>query len=84
MEDRTDSVLNRGCNAIGVAFDEAPQELLEAFDKASLIISKGMANYETLSERKMGPIVYLLQTKCESVAQDMGLEKGHSVAKLMR
>jgi hypothetical protein len=43
-----------------------------------------MANYETLSERKMGPIAYLLQTKCESVAQDMGLEKGYSVAKLMR
>lgn len=84
MEDRNDSVLNRGCNAIGVAFDEAPQELLEAFDKASLIISKGMANYETFSERKMGPIAYLLQTKCESVAQDMGLEKGYSVAKLMR
>jgi hypothetical protein len=84
MEDRGDSVLNRGCNAIGVAFDEAPQELLEAFNKTSLIISKGMANYETLSERKMGPIAYLLQTKCESVAQDMGLEKGYSVAKLMR
>ncbi|WP_128754540.1 ARMT1-like domain-containing protein [Methanohalophilus sp. WG1-DM] len=49
MEDRTDSVLNRGCNAIGVAFDEAPQELLEAFDKAILTISKGMANYKTLS-----------------------------------
>ncbi|PQV43443.1 ARMT1-like domain-containing protein [Methanohalophilus euhalobius] len=50
MEDRNDSVLNRGCNAIGVAFDEAPQELLEAFNKASLIISKGMANYENLTE----------------------------------
>lgn len=50
MEDRGDSVLNRGCNAIGVAFDEAPQELLEAFNKASLIISKGMANYENLTE----------------------------------
>jgi hypothetical protein len=84
LEDKVDRVLTTGCNAIGVAFDEAPQELLEAFDKASLIISKGMANYETLSERKMGPIAYLLQTKCESVAQDMGLEKGYSVAKLMR
>ncbi|RNI12482.1 DUF89 family protein [Methanohalophilus sp. RSK] len=84
LEDKVDRILTTGCNAIGVAFDEAPQELLEAFDKASLIISKGMANYETLSERKMGPIAYLLQTKCESVAQDMGLEKGYSVAKLMR
>ncbi|KXS46533.1 MAG: hypothetical protein AWU58_460 [Methanohalophilus sp. T328-1] len=42
--------MNRGCNAIGVAFDEAPQELLEAFNKTSLIISKGMANYENLTE----------------------------------
>jgi hypothetical protein len=84
LEDKVDRVLTTGYNEIGVAFDEAPQELLEAFDKAILTISKGMANYETLSERKMGPIAYLLQTKCESVAQDMDLEKGYSVAKGMR
>ncbi|MGP8320321.1 MAG: damage-control phosphatase ARMT1 family protein [Methanosarcinaceae archaeon] len=78
-----DRVLTTGSNAIGVCFDEAPTELLSAFDSASLIISKGMANYETLSERNIGPVAYLLRTKCESVAEDMGLEMGYSVAKLV-
>ncbi|HJH32503.1 MAG TPA: DUF89 family protein [Methanosarcinaceae archaeon] len=78
-----DRVLTTGSNAIGVCFDEAPPELLEAFDNASLIISKGMANYETLSERNIGPIAYMLRTKCESVAEDMGLKMGYSVAKLV-
>ncbi len=78
-----DRVLTTGSNAIGVCFDEAPTELLEAFDSASLIISKGMANYETLSERNIGPVAYLLRTKCESVAEDMGLKMGYSVAKLV-
>ena len=58
-------------------------KFMEAFDNASLIMSKGMANYETLSERNFGPIAYLLRTKCESVAADMGLKMGYSVAKLM-
>jgi hypothetical protein len=49
LEDKVDRVLTTGYNEIGVAFDEAPQELLEAFDKAILTISKGMANYKTLS-----------------------------------
>lgn len=78
-----DRVLTTGSNAIGVCFDEAPPELIEAFDSASLIISKGMANYETLSERNIGPVAYLLRTKCESVAEDMGLKMGYSVAKLV-
>ncbi len=73
--------MTTGCIATGVAFDEAPQELLETFDKASLIINKGMA---TLQKRILTPIAYLLQTKCESVAQDRDIEKGYSVAKLMR
>ena len=83
IDKKVDRVLTTGSNAIGVCFEEAPDELLKAFDSASLIISKGMANYETLSERTLRPIAYLLRTKCESVAQDMGLEVGYSVAKLL-
>lgn len=83
IDKMVDRVLTTGSHAIGVCFDEAPKELMEAFENASLIMSKGMANYETLSERNLGPIAYLLRTKCESVAKDMGLEVGYSVAKLV-
>ncbi len=83
IEDKVDRVLTTGSNAIGVCFDEAPQELKEALDNASLIISKGMANYETLSEENYRPIVYMLKVKCDPVGEDIGAPMGCSVAKLL-
>ncbi len=77
-----DRVLTTGSNAIGVCLKEAPPELVDALLGASLIISKGMANYETMSEHDFKPIAYLLKTKCESVAEAMGLQKNMSVARV--
>ncbi len=77
-----DGVLNTGSNAIGVCLKEAPSELVEALQGASLIISKGMANYETMSEYGFKPIAYLLKTKCESVAEAMGLRRNMNVARV--
>ncbi|MBU3966302.1 MAG: DUF89 family protein [Euryarchaeota archaeon] len=77
-----DRVLTTGSNAIGVCLKETPPELVEALHGASIIISKGMANYETMSEYDFKPIAYLLKTKCESVAEAMGLQKNMSVARV--
>jgi damage-control phosphatase, subfamily I len=83
VDKKVDRVLTTGSNAIGVLIEEAPPELLKAMKDATLIISKGMANYETLSEHNFGPTAYMLLTKCECVAEDLGLEQGLVVAKLM-
>jgi len=83
MEDVTDAILTTGSNAIGVCMTELPAETLAAMQNASLIISKGMANYESLSDEKLGPIAFLLRTKCEAVAESIGIEMGRSVAKLV-
>lgn len=83
IDKKVDRVLTTGSNAVGILVEEAPDELIKAMKDATLIISKGMANYETLSEHNFGPIAYLLLTKCECVADDLGLEQGLSVAKLM-
>ena len=82
IDRRVDRVLTTGSNAIGVCLKEAPSELVEALGSASLIISKGMANYETMSEYNFRPIAYLLKTKCESVAEAMGLRKNMNVARM--
>ncbi|WP_406671379.1 DUF89 domain-containing protein [Methanolobus sp. ZRKC4] len=82
IDKKVDQVLTTGSNAIGVCFDEAPKELKDALDNASLIISKGMANYETLSEENYKPIAYLLKVKCDPVGEDIGAPKGCSVARL--
>ena len=83
IAEKVDRVLTTGSNAIGVRFEEAPQELKEALENASLIISKGMANYETLSEENYRPIAYLLKVKCDPVGEDIGAPKGCSVARLL-
>jgi uncharacterized protein with ATP-grasp and redox domains len=82
LDKKVDRILTTGSNAIGLCLQEAPQELVIALGKASLIISKGMANYETMSEYDFKPIAYLLKTKCDSVAEAMGLEKNMSVARV--
>lgn len=82
LDKKVDGVLTTGSNAIGVCLKEAPPSLVEALGRATLIISKGMANYETMSEYNFRPIAYLLKTKCESVAEAMGLKKNMNVARV--
>ncbi|MDR2943493.1 MAG: ARMT1-like domain-containing protein [Methanosarcinales archaeon] len=83
MASVADRVLTTGSNSIGVMFEEAPPETIKAMEEATLIISKGMANYESLSDEKaVRPIAYLLRSKCESVADSLGVGLGESVAKL--
>ena len=83
MSDVVDSILTTGSNAIGVCMKELPAETLAAMKNATLIISKGMANYESLSDEKLGPIAFLLRTKCEAVAESLGIKTGRSAAKLV-
>lgn len=82
IDKTVDRVLTTGSNAVGVCLEEAPPELIAVLDSASLIISKGMANYETMSEYRYRPIAYMLMTKCKAVADDLGLDTGLLVAKL--
>jgi hypothetical protein len=83
IAEKVDRVLTTGSNAIGVCMKEAPAELKEALANASLIISKGMANYETMSEESYRPIAYLLKVKCGPVGEDIGAPLGCSVAKML-
>lgn len=50
------------------------QEFREVYENADLVISKGQANYECLSEEKK-KIFFLLVTKCEVNANDIGVEE---------
>jgi uncharacterized protein with ATP-grasp and redox domains len=83
IDKMVDRILTTGSRAIGICFDDAPDELKEALENASLIISKGMANYETLSEENYRPIAYLLKVKCDPVGEDIGAPKDSSVALLL-
>lgn len=83
LDKKVDRVLTTGSNAVGISVKEAPEETLDAMRNASVIIAKGMANYESLSEENFKPIAYLLRAKCEPVANSIGVKKGMSVARLI-
>ncbi|HIP25413.1 MAG TPA: DUF89 family protein [Archaeoglobus profundus] len=77
-----DEILTNGLGAIGIIEEELPNETLERLENATIIIAKGMANYESLSESKFKPVAYLLTAKCEPVAMDIGVNVGDMVAML--
>jgi hypothetical protein len=73
-------------DSVGVDLGKAPKELREKLKSADIILSKGMGNYETLSEFEVelkGHLVYLLRAKCQPVASSLGVKKGALVAKFL-
>ncbi len=77
-----DRVETTGGFAIGVDPSLLDEELESDIREADLIIAKGMANWESLSETDYGPIAYLTRSKCKPVADSMGVPLDVNVAKL--
>jgi len=74
-----DEVLDTGTFAVGVDLKRMPSKVRQRLREAALIISKGMANYESFSDSNIHPIVHMLRTKCIPVAESMGMPKDISV-----
>ncbi len=83
IDKKVDEVLTTGTAAVGIDNDTIPPELLNAMRNATLIIAKGMANYESMSEYDFKPIAYLLRTKCIPISESLGVGKGLNIAKLI-
>ena len=79
-----DSVITTGAGVeLGIRFDLLPDALIKKLDQCSLIISKGMANYESLREEEgLPPVAYLLAAKCDPIAEELGVNKGAMIAML--
>ncbi len=68
---------------IGLDLEKMPADLATAIGNCTIIISKGMANYESLSEyRNIPPVAYLMCVKCEMIAEDSGIARGSKIALL--
>jgi hypothetical protein len=80
----TDCLTTTGGGAeIGLDMAKMPAELATAIAECTLIISKGMANYESLSMyENLPPVAYLMCVKCEMIADDTGIAKGSKIAML--
>jgi len=84
MIEEADEVITTGTDAIGVNLAEASDEFRDTFHSADAIVSKGMANWETLTEYPAPcPTLFLFRTKCEPVAASVGAPLRRNVAKLV-
>ncbi len=78
-------LITTGTDSVGVIYGDVSDEFNEIFDKADMVIAKGLGNYEGLGEMdlKNKPIFSLLNAKCDPVARDIGVEKGDNVVLML-
>lgn len=78
--DRVATIIDNGSQAPGTVLQDCSPEFQQLFDEATVVIAKGQANYETLSDK--GPkCFFLLQTKCPVIASDVGVPVRSAVLK---
>jgi len=74
------TLIDNGADAPGTILPLCSEEFRQAFAIAPLVIAKGQANYETLSES--GARVFcLLQVKCPVIGRDLGVPVGSVVVR---
>ena len=73
-------VISSGLEAPGTIIDYCSKDFLDALYGADMIISKGQGNYEGLSDLSL-PIFFLLKSKCEVIARDLGVKVGDIILK---
>lgn len=75
-------LVSSGVNTPGFVYERANEESKKLFDEADIVITKGMGNYECLSDSKRSNLFFLLKIKCNVVARSLGKNLGDIVCKL--
>jgi uncharacterized protein with ATP-grasp and redox domains len=84
MVGEADLVITTGTDAVGVNLSEVSEEFLDVYRSADVILAKGMANWETLTEYEAPCFtLFLFRAKCEPVAVAVGVPLRENVAKLV-
>jgi uncharacterized protein with ATP-grasp and redox domains len=73
--DRSAQLLGTGSDAPGTILSRCSKRFQRVFAEAPIVIAKGQANYETLSEQG-SKVFFLLQAKCPVIARDLGVPVG--------
>ncbi len=68
-------IIDTGHNSQGVIRAYCSDVFWEAFNASDLIISKGMANFETLYRQTDKEIFFLFRAKCDRIADVIGCKK---------
>jgi len=79
-------LIDNGNDGLGTFLNECSPEFLRHFTEDSLVIAKGLANYETLVENKSDiqpkRITYLFKAKCPFISRYAGTKMGDLVVRI--
>lgn len=81
--DELAEIITIGSDAGGIVEEMFSEDFKKVFDESRFIISKGMANYEGLTEMDLEDkdVFSLLCSKCNPISKDLGVEIGSFVLK---
>jgi uncharacterized protein with ATP-grasp and redox domains len=68
-------VVDTGACTVGLDLDEVSSEFQNLYDKAQIILAKGMGHFETMSHLHDPRIWFLLQAKCAPMARSLGVDR---------
>ena len=68
LDKRFEAVMDTGTDGIGIDWENVSRAFLDLIASADLVISKGMANFETLYPQDMtAPVFFMFKAKCEPI-----------------
>ena len=78
--DKYTKLITTGAASVGVVEDYISDELKELLDNVDFVISKGMGNFEGLTEMNIkSPVFFLLNTKCNVISDEIGVPLGSNI-----
>ena len=86
LDAAVDRLILAGPDTLGISWEEASPELMQAMQGAPLIIAKGQANYYIFSEHRAklaGEVFCLFTIKCQPVADVLGVQPKQAVGILL-
>lgn len=84
LDKEMDGILTTGKFFIGIDWHDIPNELSSELHEGTVIIAKGMANFEaSFDENLPVPIIHVLRTKCKPVADSLNAPLGTNVIRLI-
>ncbi len=87
LRDSFSHIVETGTDASSIFLDEISEELKEILRETDIIIAKGMAHYEYLTDVENllnKSILYLLRAKCKPVAKELGVNIGDFIVHLYK
>ncbi|AMK14542.1 hypothetical protein AUP07_1509 [methanogenic archaeon mixed culture ISO4-G1] len=74
LDRELDRILTTGTFYVGIDWSNVPEDLMEEIRNCDMVIAKGMANFESLSDERLPvPVAHVMRTKCKPVADSIGM-----------